>query len=332
MFQQDDLASGDRPTLTPDIFENMENHIETPSNLPDEQLKLEDQGSQIEIDYVENDGDYSCTSEHCSNLFPERLDNSDLIEDLDIDSFGGDGNISKFNGDSENVIQSESGLDESIDGTNNASRNDSRHASDEEDFSDLFQNENTAPDDLMTRLNNRSDCTKQDALYMLLALHLRHQLTWATMESILLLFRTIIGDDILPKSKYGFLIFFLKNGQNYVFYFYCYNCEAYVGDTKDILGMDDMKCKICHATITMKDMNQGCFFVYYPLKNQLLNFLAGNESNIEWSHSESIEQDIYDFHGGDLYKSSQGRFEKTLTLTVNTDGARKFRSTNNSQI
>lgn len=133
----------------------------------------------------------------------------------------------------------------------------------------------------------------------------------------------------LPKTKYFFKKCFDSN-QPSVFHFFCKSCSLYIGNYDELkLRQGDercVKCSVCASENSLEKLNNGNFFIQLPIRHQLVKKIA--EHNIlnydTYSHSNEIT-DVFD---GELYKSLRRKLGNIplITLTLNTDGVRVYKS------
>lgn len=86
------------------------------------------------------------------------------------------------------------------------------------------------------------------------------------------------------------------------------------------------KCNICATEYSLRKMNDGHFFVELPLREQIEKKIS--ENNILDFDTSSNSADIKDIFDCDLYKSLRAKVGDgpSITLTLNTDGVRVFKS------
>lgn len=181
------------------------------------------------------------------------------------------------------------------------------------------------------------DCKAADAITMILAYFLQHHLTWVALEDLLKLFHNILGDDSnLPKTKYFFEKFFGPHQQS-IFHFYCKECMVYIDTYKNLRSRQDEKdkqkdescdtCTVCATTYSLKKMNGGHFFIEIPLREQIEKKISENTDILNYN-TESNSNEITDIFDGELYKSLRAKVGPgpLITLTLNTDGVRVFKS------
>lgn len=180
------------------------------------------------------------------------------------------------------------------------------------------------------------NCKTADAVIMILEYFLRNRLTWVALEGMLKLFHSILGDESqLPKTKYLFKKVFGDNDQA-IFHFYCKNCGLYL-DTLDNLkkqcvenesGESNISCTNCQHKFTLNRMNEGHFFIEIPVRHQILNKIVKNPEILNYNTDASPDNSIRDIFDGRLYQSLKQKIGggKLITLTINTDGVRIFKS------
>lgn len=196
-----------------------------------------------------------------------------------------------------------------------------------------------------TRLPNLEDplfpggnCSKFECLLLILSFSLRHGLTQVATQDLCSMINCIVGGDYLPSSKHMLKKIF---GQSkFLINFFCKRCEAFV-DSKgnDTRMQGEVICDVCKQECNLSTMNDGHFYVTFPLKDQL-RFVLENTENVmdhlsyRWNrtHRNDTISDIFD---GTVYSdlAADGNFlshRLNLSLSFNTDGAQVFESSKNT--
>lgn len=119
---------------------------------------------------------------------------------------------------------------------------------------------------------------------------------------------------------------FFKNDVQPVVHFYCKRCKIYIDTAENLRRTLCTNCENCECFFSMDKMNDGHFFIQIPFipqikNNEILDF------NPDFSQNGVIS-DIFD---GDLYKKLKSKLNltnnsKLLTLVLNTDGVKVFKS------
>lgn len=86
-------------------------------------------------------------------------------------------------------------------------------------------------------------------------------------------------------------------------------------------------CSICETQYSLKKMNDGHFFIELPLREQIEKKLSENVHIIDYNTTPNSD-DITDIFDCELYKSLRAKVGAgaLVTLTLNTDGVRVFKS------
>lgn len=86
-------------------------------------------------------------------------------------------------------------------------------------------------------------------------------------------------------------------------------------------------CSICRSEYSLKKMNDGHFFVELPLREQIEKKISENVHILD-SRTNLNSPDMKDIFDGDLYQSLRAKVGDgpLITLTLNTDGVRVFKS------
>lgn len=206
----------------------------------------------------------------------------------------------------------------------------------------LFAKEDMGSDDFFSSMNDESihpslHCKTSDAILMILEFFLHHHLTWTALEDLLQMFHSMLGyQSTLPKTKYLFKKLFGTNQEN-VFHFYCQNCNLYIDTLENLKielaldksGENNLNCPNCQHKFSLQKMNNGHFFIQLPLKEQIKNKIVKNPEILDFDTTPSPNDSIRDFYDGALYKNLRQKVGdgKLVTLTINTDGVKVFKST-----
>lgn len=166
-------------------------------------------------------------------------------------------------------------------------------------------------------------CFGADIARMVLMIYLKHNLSWSALEDILTMLNLIFGENVVPINKYFFKKMFAL--QKPCFHFFCKKCFLYLGEKCE--DKKDEECSNCKATTNIS-CKEKSFFIYLALRKQIENLLATHIDSITLNHAEN-NGTICDIFDGKLYeriKAENTSSEVTLTLSINTDGARVFKS------
>ncbi len=166
-----------------------------------------------------------------------------------------------------------------------------------------------------------------DVLKLVLAFYLKHNLSWSALEDLLELIKAVKADITLPCSKYIFKKWFMNKKPE--LHIICRYCDFYLGKEKHLSEV--VQCENCEKEVNTK--KDAKFFIYQPLREQLENLAKTHASSLIF-HQSSQESVIDDVRSGILYKKFVAAHpgEKFLTLTVNTDGAKKHKSKKSGSI
>lgn len=160
--------------------------------------------------------------------------------------------------------------------------------------------------------------------------YIRHSITLVCLEDTLKLMNLARGSKVeLPATKYHILKIVEEQARinlqrNY--HIHCSKCGIYSKGYSTKHGIECYKCKkILFA-------NEYNFFIYMPIENQLIQSLKLNWSLIERYNSNHNDKTdiITDVHDAVILKKLYDQFSKSgrnvISLTLNTDGANKFKS------
>lgn len=206
---------------------------------------------------------------------------------------------------------------------------------------DNINEEDLESDDFFNSINDELihpnlNCRTADAILMILEFFLHHHLTWVALQDLLQLFHVMLGcNSNLPKTKYFFQKIFESDRQA-ILHFYCENCNLSIDtlenlkskNVSDQSGENNMNCLNCQHEFSFNKMNNGKFFIQLPLKHQIYNKIVKNPEILDFDITTDPNGSIRDFYDGDLYKELRQKVGdgKLVTLTMNTDGARVFKS------
>lgn len=138
------------------------------------------------------------------------------------------------------------------------------------------------------------------------------------------LLNCIFGKTALPSSTY----LFRKNLPRRMkpnYHFFCSKCY-------NLLDEEAVSCKICNHSSSSNSKKKTNFFVTFPVERQLKSMIKKNLSSLT-SSSNNREKTINDVNDGILHNKIITRDDEyPLSLTLNTDGIRVFKSSNKSEL
>lgn len=162
--------------------------------------------------------------------------------------------------------------------------------------------------------------------------YLKHNLTLPCLEETLKLMNDArTSQEKLPQTKY--LIFkTLEEKSPYnlrrIYYVKCSKCKIYSNGSST---KQKQECKRCGKVLVVSETN---FFVYIPVTYQLIQSLNVNWSVIQ-KYNDTLDDTgdlMTDVHSAiflrNIYDSFINSEQNVLSLTLNTDGANKFKSNN----
>lgn len=182
--------------------------------------------------------------------------------------------------------------------------------------------------------------TKFEVLLMILHFTLRHEITDTALRDLLKLINYIFQDKKFVETEHSFLSIF-KTDLKQIFHFYCRNCETYLGeylDSKEKKYRQNMKCSVFSTDCDVTKMNDGYYFITFPLKTQirtLLETTANVMELLQYREKHPNHGDITDTFSGTVYqnlckKGSILSNRNNLSITFNTDGCPVFASRKNT--
>lgn len=173
------------------------------------------------------------------------------------------------------------------------------------------------------------ECSKLDAMQMVLAFFMRHNLTFVALEDLMHLINKILGNEALPTSKYFFFKLFSKNYQpKHVFFCKNTDCGAEVTLNDETNLMQN--CKFCKTDNICDTSKSQHYFVTLPIATQLKEVIRENINHFivnKTNHNDNFIRDIIDGH---VYQELPEQQRHRITLTLNTDGVEVFKSSKNS--
>lgn len=186
----------------------------------------------------------------------------------------------------------------------------------------------------LRRLHPNTNCTVIDALCMVYAFALRHNLTWEAIEDLLRLSNRLIGSEVLRPSKYIFKKK-INNIANYssIKHFFCHKCDLYFGTIEDIKILNEKFCPNCKAKIETDTKFKKNHFVVMPMKTQLRDVLERNSDYLKLNF-DIRATDVCDVQDSIYFQRlrEQAGNIPLVTLTFSTDGAALFNSTKEKSV
>lgn len=179
--------------------------------------------------------------------------------------------------------------------------------------------------DCFQTIHENLECTKFDALCMIYAYSVRHNLNWTATEDLTRLINAIIGTESLVPSKYMYKQVFESKLVRPTVHFFCQMCNKYFGVKNQ---SEHLLCHSCHSEICTDTKYKKNHFISIPIESHLKNILEQNAGNLLFDTRTSAD-DIYDVHDAQNFKrlKNEKENEPYITLTMYTDGAAVFNST-----
>lgn len=157
--------------------------------------------------------------------------------------------------------------------------------------------------------------------------YIRHNITLVCLEDAVRLLNSCAGLQ-LPTSKPSIMAMFEKNVRiktHIIYYVKCVNCKTY----EKMLKSEKKNCSKCEAALVRTETN---FFVYFPVKNQIIEAIREN-----WETIQNFHNDVNDDYTGSISDVQNASYVVSLkkkintnrnliSLMMNTDGANKFKS------
>lgn len=229
-----------------------------------------------------------------------------------------------------NDVNVECTENENIDDFEEDFNHDEENIIDESDGSDCGEHFKTNDFDFdeFELLKNNPNCTKTDAMLIIYAFAIRHNLNWKAIEDLVHLVNTLQGFEVMPASKYFFKKKFGEKDLKRTTHFLCHACDKYLGTEEKLKSENIKTCQNCETEICMDTKYKKNHFITIPVEIQIKNLLEQNEDHINLNSAGSTDsmRDIQDsLNYRRLMESSKD--DKFITLTVSTDGAVVYRST-----
>lgn len=201
---------------------------------------------------------------------------------------------------------------------------------DDADFSESGSiNDNYATLDDFCTLHPNTNCTVFDALLMIHAYSIRHDLSWTAKEDLIRLVNRTIGEDKLPPSKHILKQKFKKlNTCNPVKHFVCHSCNLYLGTLHEIEESNKQFCLSCGSKVQTDTKYKKNHFVTVPMREQMKEVLERNSEHLKFEFRPPSSH-ICDVHDSELFQQLRIEMgnDPIITLTFSTDGAVVFKST-----
>lgn len=227
--------------------------------------------------------------------------------------------------------------------SDSCSSEDSEASSSDDESDEDYPHRNVGPrkvDELENELYPGLNCTKFECLLMVLNFSFRHGLTQEATKDLCKMINTIFCGQYIPHSKYMFKKIF--GNSKYQFHFFCRKCDSYLGFKTNVDKRDgQIVCPVnlCEEVCHISSMNDGHFFITFPLKQQL-QYLLENTDDVtkllqyRWNRDHDIDS-ISDIYDGKVYSTlaEDGNFlsnPANLSITFNTDGAQVYDACKNS--
>lgn len=161
----------------------------------------------------------------------------------------------------------------------------------------------------------------------ILKLYLRHNLTFTCLQDVLeLLNFKLESVDKFPTSKKLIMNMF-RNQYDLFDVFFIIECEKCMHSSKVSSEDSSRICENCGLKIAVAESN---FFVFIPLEQQIIKSVKENWSYITKFDTNSNGTTYSDAHDGKILKDLLEAYSKSdvniLSLTLNLDGANKFKS------
>ncbi|XP_074114041.1 uncharacterized protein LOC141537102 isoform X2 [Cotesia typhae] len=286
---------------------------------------------QIPNDYIEQPTTLDCTPMNC--IYDSLVDSSKETSShrnvtknfVDNNTFHDDDNDSED--DSEDSCRS---LDVHIENINKGVDSDNNNAYSVNDEKQISADENNESENVNRNIDNRSpsrngglfnvsinftskivmfqnrNTTVKDHLLSVVALSLRHHLSY---EAILDTFRYInisYGIAILPTTKQAFWRALDRNDAHVKKYFYCQECDDFLGEKSCISNKLIQRC-CCGACGPDKPNSSEGYFLYNTIKSQIQQLLSSasiiDAIKYRFQRQKRDSENLEDIYDGSEYKN-----------------------------
>ncbi|XP_064473705.1 uncharacterized protein LOC135388223 [Ornithodoros turicata] len=185
-----------------------------------------------------------------------------------------------------------------------------------------------------------STTTKVEAIAMIMAFVVSHNLPWTGLADLLELINSLFGStvDVLPRSKYLFRKMWTSKVEELsTHHYYCEGCVSTLAVEGD--HPDKLKCTSCSKVYRLSDVrSKNCFFTILSFRHQVKNIIEQTKDVLfknlqKLQDTEADSETITDITDGTLHKRLKhaGVLRwSDLTFTFNTDGSPVFSSSHSS--
>lgn len=202
----------------------------------------------------------------------------------------------------------------------------------EEEFENNQDRINDSIEDMLT-LHPNTECTVADALCMITAFVIRHNLPWIAVEDLLQYTNHIIGRKELTTCKHTFKKKVQKMGNmDMVKHFICHECGLYLGSADDINKTKRRLCSNCNVQIEMDTKFKKNHFITMPLKSHLPSILERNSGYLKFDFTAT--NNICDVHDSLYFQNMRKQMNgsKFVSFTFSVDGAVVHKSTKDKSL
>ncbi|XP_021708622.1 uncharacterized protein LOC110679023 isoform X2 [Aedes aegypti] len=162
-----------------------------------------------------------------------------------------------------------------------------------------------------------SDLTAEEIRFMILNYYIRHRLTQRALVDLLKMINLMVGSKILPECFEAFKAYFPEPYEISRIY-YCTECQCRMGKSTPVKGA------VC--SIPECSGNKFDFFITIPVAQQLRETMIKYRKQIADYEDLVRSEGISDINKGAIVQELSTKIDgKTITLSVNTDGAAAYR-------
>lgn len=174
------------------------------------------------------------------------------------------------------------------------------------------------------KLNFHIEVIPQNIFNLALSHFAKHKYSLAALIDFLKIINIVFGQTIIPESK--FMLFkHIQSNTKPTFHLFCQHCNQHCFTYSPKEDFDEnFSCDFCNKTY--KTSGADAKFVTFSLESQIKKKLLNFHDKLVFSENDNFSFPIKDVFCGEIHKN----IEKTISLTMNTDGVQIFKSSKNS--
>lgn len=179
------------------------------------------------------------------------------------------------------------------------------------------------------RVLNNLKITKYEILVMIFHFAMRNRISDAATQDLLVMINTIFGYEAVPESIYKFNQIFIDTKLRSTRYLFCEKCLQRLG-VKSKNEDEVIECKNCG--FVNDSVGAKNFFLCLRTEDQLKDIILSNSDCFLTDSEPKNVDECSDITESPFYKEivAANVPYRTITLTINTDGAQPFDSSQKS--